>query len=145
MNDMNRLLIFLLLVGLLYALYKYQHLIFGQIKCLSGESKYEKLPKNIDNKNNKDNKNKLKYNNLPKNKDNVGIDNISQLSLGSLEDENGNPQIYKQDSILGSIDSKSLFSNSNGSIISNESNMSNSNGSVMSNGSKASNNSSFFF
>ena len=142
MDDMNRLLIFLLLIGLLYALYKYQHLIFGQINKPCSEhksiksSEHTKLIKRIDNK-------KIKYNNA---NNNVNIDNISQLSMGgSLDDEDGSPQVYKQDSILGSLDSiKSLLSNnSNNSHNSNNSdNSDNSNNSNNSNGSK---NSSFFF
>ena len=105
MNDMNRLLIFLLLAGLLYALYKYQHIIFGNelkntiIKNLPGASSYlgEEKPKKIAYKSSKNDKNKSK--------NDVNIDNISQLSIGSLENENANPDIYKQDSLLGSIGS----------------------------------------
>ena len=91
MNDMNRLLIFLLLAGLLYALYKYQN--------LPGASSYlgEEKPKKIAYKSSKNDKNKSK--------NDVNIDNISQLSIGSLENENANPDIYKQDSLLGSIGS----------------------------------------
>ena len=134
MNDMNRLLIFLLLSGLLFALYKYQHLIFGQNKLLDDDNKTIKLNEtpsaklinHISNKNNK-----LKYEPNNNKKYNVDIDNVSQLSLGSLDDENGSPHIYKQDSILGS-DSESLLTM-------------NTNGSNCSNNSRASKNSSFFF
>jgi hypothetical protein len=102
MNDMNRLLIFLLLAGLLYALYKYQYIIFG-----SNNTKPEKLVQKQSNQNNK-----LIYERKKQNIEKVSADNISQLTIGSLEDEDGNPEkAYKQDSILGSLDSMSLFSN----------------------------------
>ena len=113
MDDINRLLIFLLLIGLLYALYRYQHLIFGF--------------NSINNINIQDN---------PSNGNNtlngqVSVDNISQLSMESLDGEDGNPElIYKQDSILGSLDTNSLFMSDDGSL--------------MTNGSLGSNNSSFF-
>lgn len=99
---MNRLLIFLLLAGLLYALYKYQYIIFG-----SNNTKPEKLVQKQSNQNNK-----LIYERKKQNIEKVSADNISQLTIGSLEDEDGNPEkAYKQDSILGSLDSMSLFSN----------------------------------
>jgi hypothetical protein len=111
MDDINRLLIFLLLIGLLYALYRYQHIIFGQQN------------KNINILDNQTISNvEEPY---------VSIDNISQLSMGSLDDENGNPDfVYKPDSILGSLDTNSLFQSEDGSMLSN--------------GSLASNNSFFF-
>ena len=115
MDDINRLLIFLLLIGLLYALYRYQHLIFGQTKDINI----------FDNPTNKPDINESQASQ-------VSIDNISQLSMGSLDDEDGNPDlVYKPDSILGSLDTNSLFQSDEGSLLSN--------------GSLASNNSSFFF
>jgi len=90
---MNRLLIFLLLVGLLYALYKYQHIIFGSnvLKLTAkAHSQTAKLPINE--------APQIKYNQ-------VTADNISQFSLGSFEDENGS---HKAESFLGSLDSCSL-------------------------------------
>lgn len=85
MNDINRLVIFLLLAGLLFALYKYQHLIFGE-KNKPQQLEYKK-------KSTKD---------TPKM---ITADNISQASIQSLENEKGNP--YKQDSILGSLGNSS--------------------------------------
>jgi len=80
MNDINRLVIFLLLSGLLYALYKYQHLVFGKSdKPLQIEHKKKSIKKDP------------KY---------ITADNISQVSVQSLENEKG---VYKQDSILGSL------------------------------------------
>ena len=133
MNDMNRLLIFLLLTGLLFALYKYQHLIFGQ-----NQNKIQNpiQPKQI--KSSEDMNNKLKYNPSNNKKKDINIDNISQMSLGSLDDENGSPNVYKQDSILGSTDDGSLLSNSSNGT-------NNTNNSLNSNNSRASKNSSFFF
>ena len=84
MNDINRLVIFLLLSGLLFALYKYQHLIFG-VQSKPAQIEYKK-------KSTKNNPKQLKY---------VTADNISQISVQSLENEKG--KIYKQDSILGSL------------------------------------------
>lgn len=87
MNDINRLLIFLSLIGLLYALYKYQNIIFNNlINCMPKNNKKPKKPKHIT------------------------ADNISQLSIGSIENEK-----YKQESNLGSLgnesDANSLFDN----------------------------------
>lgn len=85
MSDMNRLLIFLLLIGLLYALYKYQNIIFNNLcNFIPKDNKKPKKPKHIT------------------------ADNISQLSIGSIENEK-----YKQESVLGSLgnetEANSLF------------------------------------
>lgn len=101
---MNRFLIFFLLAGILYALYRYQHLIFGNNDYNEEEiPKQNKYIKQAE----KNNLKKLQYENKPKR---ITIDNISQLSLGSLEDEDGNPQMYKKDSIFDSLDSNTLMS-----------------------------------
>lgn len=94
MNDMNRLLVFLMLCGLLFALYRYQDIIFGNFG-----NKEEKA---------------IKY-------------DTKQPEVKAIKEEGANKdnKLYKQDSILGSIntDIKSLFSNnSNGSEKSNNSN-----------------------
>jgi len=110
MADMNRILIFILLAGVLYILYKYQHLIFGNEEAKNiGHQNTEPInqPKYI------------KYNNNDQKKRNITIDNISQLSLGSLDDEDGNQHMYKQDSLLGSLETNSFLSNgSNESLLS---------------------------
>ena len=97
MNDMNRLLIFLLLVGLLYALYKYQHIIFGnnvlKLQITKQDTQTGKLPIN-------DISRQIKYKQ-------VTTDNISQISLHSLDDEN---DVYKAESLPGSFDNCSLNS-----------------------------------
>jgi len=91
MISLNRILILLLLIALLYALYKYQQQIIDK-----EEAEYKK-------------KRKIKsINNKVIEKDDISIDNISQFSLGSLEDIKSN--LYKQDSILDSLDSNSLGS-----------------------------------
>jgi hypothetical protein len=92
MNDMNRLLIFLLLAGLLYALYKYQHIIFGN-NILHSNITPTKIPINEPQQ--------IKYKQ-------ISADNISQLSLDSLENENGESGIYKPESFLGSLDNCSI-------------------------------------
>ena len=84
---MNRLLVFLMLAGLLYALYRYQHIIFGPqptppVKHKPGKIEYKQ----------RENKN-------------VSVDNISQMSLGSLDEEDGKKEVYKMDSLLDSLDS----------------------------------------
>ena len=150
MNDTNRLLIFLLLIGLLYALYKYQHLIFGKNQNLEQNIKElqynqsqqpyqsQELHQSQQNKcrfsGNKKSNSDQKLIKKPKNTD-VNIDNVSQLSLNSLENEDGKPYAYKQDSILGSLDSNSLLSGLDDSQNSNDF-------PISSDGSK---NSSFFF
>jgi len=94
MNDMNRLLIVLLLVGLLYALYRYQYLIFGSPQSMFPDP--SSTQKQIQEKSTHTKPiKKEKYNK-------VSVDNISQLSMGSLENETGN-NVYKPDSLLGSL------------------------------------------
>jgi len=111
MNDMNRILIFLLLVGLLYALYKYQHIIFGDT-IYSFDShpeqqvKHQELPR-------------IKHSEQSKEPIQVNADNISQVSIASLENDDGdndNHELYKNDSLLGSLDTGSLNLTENGSI-----------------------------
>lgn len=104
MEDINRLLILLLLVGLLYVIYKYQHLIFTKERFNTIEN--------------------LIYNNTPNftqpqsqpqiEQNKVSTDNISQLSINSLEDGE-RPAVYKPDSVLGSLDDGSLFISDAGS------------------------------
>ncbi|QKF94152.1 cyclophilin-type peptidyl-prolyl cis-trans isomerase [Fadolivirus algeromassiliense] len=108
MNDINRLLVFLLLAGLLYALYRYQHVLFGPVpnnhKQLTNTKNND--IKKIQYKRQDIRKPISKNNNHKSTKEKeVSIDNISQLSMGSLENEDGNMKAYKLDSLLGSIDS----------------------------------------
>lgn len=139
MNDMNRLLIFLLLAGLLFALYKYQHIIFSEelkntiMKNIPGGSSYvsEKPKKITYRSSNREGGNR-------KSKNEVTLDNISQLSIGSLENENantGNAVMYKQDSLLGSLCSDGSLGTS----------LPETEGSEMDNMSGMTNNSSLFF
>lgn len=120
MNDMNRLLIFLLLSGLLYALYKYQHLIFGQFtdpSITDGNYQRSKKQQVVANK-------QLKYNkqsDSTRDGEQITVDNISQISMKSLENEKGSPhKVYKQDSILGSLGCDSETNNSNNSNMSDD-------------------------
>ena len=64
MNDINRILIFVLLIGLLYALYKYQHVIFDS----------EPEPKVVAQK-------KIEHYNGK-----VTSENISQISIDTLQE-----------------------------------------------------------
>lgn len=84
MNEINRILIFLLLIGLLYALYKYQNIVFESNPITN----FPNLWKNDNNI----------HNDKPKNPNKITIDNISQISLSSLENYDG--LVYKPDSLL---------------------------------------------
>lgn len=111
MNDTNRFLIFFLLIGLLYALYRYQDILFGENKQIKDNKRIE----------NYENVKQIKYDNKK-----VSIDNISQLSRGSLDDEDGNnSQLYRQDSVIGSVNgntnSLGIPSDDSGTIGSNDS------------------------
>lgn len=110
MNDINRLVIFLLLIALIYALYKYQNLIMEnlpkQFKTMESAKENKQLKLKQQKKNiHKQNKN-IKGSKENKYKQ-VTIDNISQISVGSLENEPVNNKLYKQDSVLGSLASES--------------------------------------
>ena len=122
MNDINRLVIFLLLIALIYALYKYQNLIMDnlpeQFKTMDNSKENRQLTLNKYKKNTyKQNKNIKGSKGSKENKENkeskenkykqVTIDNISQISVGSLENEPVNNKLYKQDSVLGSLASES--------------------------------------
>lgn len=134
MEDINRLLIFLLLIGLLYVLYKYQHLIFTKERFNSIQNLIYSNQQNNDN-NNQSQTQPVSQNKIIKHEEKepqISIDNISQLSINSLEDEDGERQpVYKPDSVLGSLDEGSLFISEDGS--------------QRSNGSLVSDASSFFF
>ena len=108
---MNRILIFLLLIGLLYALYKYQHIIFGEtIYSFDSKSQQEKQIEPP----------LIKHYEQPKeHKKHINADNISQVSIASLENDDGGEndhELYKNDSLLGSLDTGSLNLTENGSI-----------------------------
>ena len=78
MSDINRILIFCILVGLLYALYRYQDVIFEQIDLLQPN----KVPPVIDVVPNQNPPKALTYD-----KKKVTVDNISQVSLISFKDK----------------------------------------------------------
>jgi len=87
---MNRILIFIVLGALLYALYKYQSQIMG---LTFGQKYYDNnhipIQNNQDSKITKNKKNKkqkkVQFQDVLSN-DDVSTDEISQISLGSLED-----------------------------------------------------------
>ena len=78
--DLNRVLILIILLGALYALYRYQQYVFNkETKNKVKSKKKKKLIKN----------NKFKGKQVEKKalfNDNVSISNVSQLSVGSMGD-----------------------------------------------------------
>lgn len=110
MNDMNRVLIFLLLIGLLYALYKYQHIIFGDtIYSFDQKPQQTEHPEHP----------RIKHTETFRETKQITADNISQVSIASLENDDGDNndhELYKNDSLLGSLDTGSLNLTENGSI-----------------------------
>ena len=107
---MNRLLILLLLIGLLYVIYKYQHLIFTAERFNSIENLIYQRQPTI---------NSVAAVAVTA----VTADNISQISIDNdIEDKE---YVYKPDSVLDSLDG-SLFisdagSKSNNSVASDNS------------------------
>ena len=100
---MNRFLILILLLVLIYALYRYQQYISYNDNVNENTKKQNKK------KNNKQKKIKKENNqNLIKYEDDVLTDNISQMSINSLTDQSN--ENYKQDSILNSLDSGDTLS-----------------------------------
>lgn len=89
MDSGNRVLILVLLLALLYALYMYQQYIESNEKL--SKSKMKTLEYN---------ENKREY----KSNDNIRLDNVSQIDLGSLEDVRS----YQNDSLLGSYGSDDI-------------------------------------
>ncbi len=80
MSDINRIMIFCILVGLLYALYKYQDVILEQIELLQPNSGLLLEPKQeLIQPANKA---------LTNNTKNITADNISQVSLMSFKNNN---------------------------------------------------------
>ena len=115
MIGIDRLLIFVLLGALLYVLYKYQQSTLSdkndqkdqkEEKSLGGKKDIPKNKKVLSltldkNSNKKKNNEKNKKTLKPKK---ISIDNISQASVNSTETEN---EIYKQDSIVDSLNNSS--------------------------------------
>lgn len=101
MNGLNRFFIFILLLALLYALWRYQQYILG------ADEDDDPVPQIADKPKKKGRKHRYAKKLIDEESmDNITIDNVSQFSLGSLEDlktnDGANP--YKQDSILDSLD-----------------------------------------
>ncbi len=118
MFDLNRIVIFLLLAALLYALYKYQQQINGISKVQSIHRRKRRLPRENRNINHdvkaqplprqsREYKNRQEENN-----DTISVGNVSQLSLGSLLDVDGvdKEEIYKPASVLNSLESGNTMS-----------------------------------
>lgn len=89
MDSGNRILILVLLLALLYALYMYQQYIESNEKLSKSKKKIKAI----------------KYNKgiIPPN-DDIRLDNVSQIDLGSLEDVRS----YQDDSLLGSYGSDDI-------------------------------------
>jgi hypothetical protein len=77
MSDINRFLIFLILIGLLFSLYKYQDIIMENVNSIQQSLSPQQEPLQIK---------PLQSTNT--NNNNVTVDNISQISLSSIEGNN---------------------------------------------------------
>jgi hypothetical protein len=103
MNTLNRFFIFILLLALLYALWRYQQYILGS----DDEDEYvrnEPLKLEYKKKSRGSKKKVNKYLIEEESLDNITLDNVSQYSLGSIEDIKTN----NQDSYMDSNDGASL-------------------------------------
>lgn len=110
MRDINNVIIFLLLIGLIYALYKYKYISIDTfIPTLNLTNRFDGGTNTNTNTKTKTITHMKQKNRAVQNKHNnrqVTIDNVSQISIESLENEDGNVNYnnsYKQDSILGSL------------------------------------------
>jgi hypothetical protein len=92
MSDINRILIFCILVGLLYALYKYQDVILEQIDLLQPN----KVPLINDVVQPNQNTNKALTYDTKK----ITVDNISQISLLSFKDKGMSDSMSNSDNDL---------------------------------------------
>lgn len=104
--DTNRIIILLLLLGLLYTMYRYQQQQEEESLKVSKKKKRKKKDKTKVKESSKKDK---------KEPDLISVDNVSQFSLGSLDDV-PNSEVYKQDSMLNSIDSNSFEDQSDNSF-----------------------------
>ena len=100
MNNLHRFMILILLLGFLYIVYRFQN--------QNSETK-ENPKKNTKKTINESMENTKKYNRNLIDNDSVDLDNISQISIGSL-DSTASKEPYKQDSMLNTIENESLSS-----------------------------------
>ena len=102
MNTLNRFFIFILLLALLYALWRYQQYILGS-------DDEEDVPQIAYKKSKKSKRGKRPDRSLidEDSLDNITIDNVSQFSLGSLEDIRSNRESFGDS--LGSGDNLSFL------------------------------------
>lgn len=110
MRDINNVIIFLLLIGLIYVLYKYKYITidkFTPTLNLRGYSSGKTDMKTITSaKQKQKQRHRTNANRHVNDNKRITVDNVSQISLESLENEDGNANYnnsYKQDSILGSL------------------------------------------
>lgn len=92
MNTLNRFFIFILLLALLYALWRYQQYILGSDDDVVDDSvpklTYKKQKSRL--RRSRSGKSVVDDESL----DNITIDNVSQFSLGSMEDVRTNQQSF---------------------------------------------------
>jgi len=93
--NINRILIGVLLIVLIYIIYRYQDIIVCIPDQLLQSSAPNEPKKEIKKEQKKDKKVRIK-------ETDVNLDNISQVSIGSLENS-ADP--YPEDSMLGTLDS----------------------------------------
>lgn len=90
MSDINRILIAVILIGLLFALYKYQDIILENLDCLQSSVQSSVSSLNVlplqDNPKIQQNVPNLQITN--KKEDKITADNISQISILSLDNKN---------------------------------------------------------
>lgn len=92
MNTLNRFFIFILLLALLYALWRYQQYILGSDDDVVDDSvpKLTYKKQKSRSKRSRSGKSVVDDESL----DNITIDNVSQFSLGSMEDVRTNQQSF---------------------------------------------------
>lgn len=101
MDGLNRFLILLLLLALLYALYRYQQQLTENESPTTGKVE---VTQQANNQKQRPGRELIDMDSI----ENISLNNVSQISLGSLDDDCSVG--YKQDSALDSIDSEGSFS-----------------------------------
>jgi hypothetical protein len=103
MININRIVIIVLLIILLYSLYKYQDTIMNITGCQNSKKKIKKfITKEKSGESKTEKQVKFDLDSDSETSKDVNIDNISQMSLNSLNSENSP---YRQDSLMNSVDS----------------------------------------
>ena len=111
MFDINRIVILILICALLYALYMYQQQL-PIISFIGNKDKKAIKQEEPENSKKQDRRAKRKPTQIHDNTDLISIDNMSQVSLGSLLDLDDNARGergYKKASELNSLESAGTF------------------------------------